>query len=168
MSRARVPAYIGLGSNLERPYEQLLRAFGELDGLPRTRLDARSSLYVSRPLGPADQPDYINAVARLDTGLAPLELLDALQAIEAAHRRVRGRRWGPRTLDLDLLLYGEQCIDDARLRVPHPHMHTRDFVLRPLLEIAPDIRIPGRGAAAGCLRDCPDLGARLCPVPDSD
>ncbi len=160
MSERPVEAYIGLGSNLDQPRAQVEQAIAELDRLPRSRVRARSRLYGSRPLGPADQPDYVNAVVCLETGLDPLPLLDALQAIEQAHHRVRERRWGPRTLDLDLLLYGTRRIDLPRLRVPHPQMHRRDFVLRPLLEIAPEIGIPGLGPAAPLLAQCPDLGAR--------
>ncbi len=140
-----ITAYIGLGSNLDSPAEQVLQAFAELATLPETQLRAASSLYRSRPLGPGDQPWYINAAAALDTRLAPEALLDALQAIEAAHQRVREVRWGPRTLDLDLLLYGDQLIRSARLTVPHPEMCRRNFVLVPLLEIAPDLIHPETG-----------------------
>lgn len=147
--------YVGLGSNLDQPAGQLQRAFGELAEIPATSLEARSSLYVSRPLGPADQPDYFNAVARLETTLEPLMLLDRLQAIEALHQRRRERHWGPRTLDLDLLLYDDLVMDSPRLRIPHPGMHERDFVLEPLLEIAGDIRIPGRGRVAELLARSP-------------
>ncbi len=155
MNPPGVVAYIGLGSNLDGPRAQLQRAFGELAELPHTQLLQHSMLYGSRPLGPADQPDYVNAVAAVRTALQPLQLLDALQAVEQAHHRVREQHWGPRTLDLDLLLYGEDVIDLDRLRVPHSEMHRRDFVLRPLLEIAPGIGIPGRDAAASLLADCP-------------
>ena len=150
--------YIGLGSNLEQPREQITRAFDELAALPHTSLTARSHLYGSAPLGPQDQPDYVNAVACLHTGLAPLELLDALQAIEQSHRRVRERHWGPRTLDLDILLYADQSIDLPRLQLPHPHMHERSFVLQPLSEIAPNLQVPGRGAVADLARACDSLG----------
>ncbi len=151
MSRAEaVQAYVGLGSNLQQPVEQLKQALQALDGLPDTRLVAHSSLYRTRPVGPADQPDYVNAVAALSTRLGPEALLDQLQAQEQRQGRVRlGERWGPRTLDLDLLLYGEQVIDSARLQVPHTQMAQRAFVLVPLAEIAPaDLRIPGQGRLA--------------------
>jgi len=161
ISTASVVAYIGIGSNLDDPAAQVLRAFDELDALPDTRLEARSSLYGSRPLGPPDQPDYVNAVARLTTGLEPLQLLDALQSIERDHRRERGVRWGPRTLDLDLLLYGDRRIDHERLSVPHPQMHRRDFVLRPLVEISPELDIPGQGALLELLNTCGDLGVHV-------
>jgi len=145
MKRRAEIVYIGLGSNLENPRDQVQRALVELGQIPGTRVDCHSSLYLSAPLGPEDQPDYVNAVARLSTELQPLPLLDALQRIEQKHGRVRERHWGPRTLDLDILLYGDHCIDLPRLLVPHPHMHQRGFVLKPLLEIAPDLCVPGRG-----------------------
>lgn len=134
-------AYIGLGSNLESPVEQVLQALNELATLPLSRLAAASSLYASRPVGPQDQPDFINAVAALETGLSPLALLDQLQALEQHHRRRRQRHWGPRTLDLDLLLYAHNHINTPRLRVPHPHMTTRAFVLAPLAELAPALEL---------------------------
>lgn len=134
-------AYIGLGSNLDAPLEQVRQALSELDMLPLSRLLAASSLYASRPVGPQDQPDFINAVAALETRLSPLALLDQLQALEQQHRRRRQRHWGPRTLDLDLLLYGNAAIDTPRLRVPHPQMTARAFVLAPLAEIAPSLEL---------------------------
>lgn len=146
-----VVCYIGLGSNLDQPVQQVQQALAELTALPACRLQAYSSLYRSAPVGPADQPDYINAVAELHTDLPADELLDALQAIEQAHRRQRTRRWGPRTLDLDILLYGSTRIDDARLQVPHPEIAKRAFVLYPLAEIAPQLVIPGLGAIADLL-----------------
>lgn len=153
------PAFIGLGSNLAGPREQVRRALDELVELPACRLSAASSLYSSRPMGPQDQPDYINAVARLDTDLAPEALLDALQAIEAEHRRVRGgERWGPRTLDLDLLIYADRIIDTPRLRVPHPGLPERAFVLYPLAEIAPELTVPGLGSLAALLARCDNDG----------
>ncbi len=153
-------AWIGLGSNLDAPRRQIEGAFAELEALPGTRLEGRSSLYSSSPMGPADQPDYVNAVALLETDLAPLVLLDALQAIEARHGRVRERRWGPRTLDLDLLLYDERVMATPRLTLPHPGIGERDFVLLPLMEIAGDIEIPGRGRASRLLAQCPARTAR--------
>ncbi len=147
---AAVRACIGLGSNLGEPERQLRRAVAALGALPDSRLLAVSSLYRNPPMGPADQPDYLNAVALLETALEPEPLLDALQAIEGAQGRVRdGTRWGPRTLDLDLLLYGDRRIDGRRLRVPHPGLAERAFVLRPLAEIAPGLVLPdGRAVAA--------------------
>ena len=139
-------AFVALGSNLDAPRDQVLRAFGELAALPGTALTARSRLYRSPPLGPADQPDYVNAVARLDTTLMPRALLDALLGIERAHGRRRdGGRWGPRTLDLDLLLHGDTVLDEPGLTLPHPGLTTRAFVLYPLAELAPDLGIPGAG-----------------------
>lgn len=157
MSEAAVAAYIGLGSNLENPRQQVSQALDELTAIPETILDAASSLYRSRALGPEGQPDYINAVARIKTLLAPLALLDALQAIENAHGRVREVRWGARTLDLDLLLYGNQEIRHKRLTIPHPEMHRRAFVLTPLHEIAPDLAIPGRGGVSSLREACTDI-----------
>ncbi|HEY7886068.1 MAG TPA: 2-amino-4-hydroxy-6-hydroxymethyldihydropteridine diphosphokinase [Cellvibrionaceae bacterium] len=139
--------YIGLGSNLDNPQQQVNRALQALAELPQTELLAHSSLYSSRAVGPV-QPDYINAVAALQTELAPLLLLDHLQAIERAHQRRRTERWGPRTLDLDLLLYGDRVQDCERLTLPHPYLCQRNFVLVPLLEIAPELCLPdGRDLA---------------------
>jgi 2-amino-4-hydroxy-6-hydroxymethyldihydropteridine diphosphokinase len=143
-----------LGSNLDRPREQVLSAFTELARLPETRLAARSSLYGSAPLGYAAQPDFVNAVAKLETGLAPERLLAELQAIETRHARTRSFPDAPRTLDLDLLLYGESVIDIPGLAVPHPRMHERAFVLAPLAEIDPQAAVPGHGPVAGLLADC--------------
>ena len=123
--------YIGLGSNLAEPVQQLQAALTAIGKLPRCRLVAVSSLYASDPLGPPDQPRYVNAVAALDCALTPLELLDALQAIEREQGRERkAERWGPRTLDLDILLFGDLQLDEERLCVPHYHMHARAFVDR--------------------------------------
>ena len=141
-------AYIGIGSNLEEPRAQVLRAFDELAEVADTRVTARSSLYRTAPIGHAAQPDFINAVAALDTRLSPHALLRELQAVEARHGRERSFPNAPRTLDLDLLLYGDARIDKPGLSVPHPRMHERAFVLQPLLEIAPDIEIPHRGRAS--------------------
>lgn len=159
----RVAAFVGLGSNLQQPRRQVSAALDELAGLPDTHLTAASGLYRSPPLtGPgvaADQPPYINAVAQLETRLAVEVLLDALQAIEAAHGRVRtGERWGPRTLDLDILLYAGRRIDTPRLQVPHPGLTERNFVLYPLAEIAPDLDIPGQGPLRALLARCPMQG----------
>ena len=144
-------AYVGIGANLEDPRAQVAQAFDELARMPRTRLSARSSLYLSTPLGYGAQPDFINAVAELDTALGAQELLAELQAIETRYGRQRSFANAPRTLDLDLLLYGDTRIDEPQLVVPHPRMHERAFVLEPLLEIAPHAAIPGRGSAAACL-----------------
>lgn len=149
-----VVAYIGLGSNLDDPLRQVGRALEALRHIEASRLVAQSSLYRSPPMGPPDQPDYINAVACLHTRLPALELLEALQVIEQAHGRVRDRHWGPRTLDLDLLLYGAAQIDEVRLRVPHPGIAERAFVLYPLAELDATLRIPGRGAVRALLAQC--------------
>ena len=132
-------AYVGIGSNLDDPRTHVLQALKDLDRLPHTRLVKQSSLYRSAPVGHAPQPDFINAVARLETGLAAERLLAELQEIEARHGRTRSFPNAPRTLDLDLLLFGDATLDTAVLRIPHPRMHERAFVLKPLLEIAPDL-----------------------------
>ena len=138
-------AYVGLGSNLEDPVRQVRRGFEELARLPGTRLLKRSSFYRTAPVGKADQPDFVNAVAVLESMLAPTDLLGHLLAIEARHGRVRAERNGPRTLDLDLLLFGQQIIRATGLEVPHPRMHERAFVLMPLAEVSPEAVIPGHG-----------------------
>lgn len=149
-----VLAYVGLGSNLENPLDQVSRAFEELAALPDSRLNARSALYQSRAIGP-EQADFINAVALLETSLLPLALLDALQGIEQAHRRVRLQHWGPRTLDLDLLLYGDETIQHPRLTVPHPYLTQRAFVLYPLADINPSLQFPDGQPLQAALRQCP-------------
>ncbi len=141
-----VRAYIGIGSNLDEPVTQVREAMERLADLPESRLVARSSLYGGRPMGPPDQPDYVNAVVALDTHLSAPDLLRALQRIERLQGRQRGgERWGPRIIDLDLLLYGSSRIDTPELQVPHPGLHARDFVIIPLAEIAGNLDIPGRG-----------------------
>ena len=135
-------AYIALGSNLHTPLEQLKRALKALAQLPQTQLMAVSSFYRSKPLGPQDQPDYLNAAVEISTALSPLALLDELQRIENEQGRVRLRRWGERTLDLDILLYGDEIIQTERLTVPHYDMHNREFVIVPLAEIAPNLILP--------------------------
>ena len=134
--------YIALGSNLEHPQAQLTAALQALNELYDSRLTAVSSFYQSKPLGPQDQPDYVNAVACLETSLAPLALLDELQRIEHEQGRVRLRRWGERTLDLDILLYADHIIQSERLIVPHYDMYQREFVIIPLVEIAPHLVLP--------------------------
>ena len=150
-----VRAYIGLGGNLGDVPACLERAFQALDVLPSSRLTARSSHYRNAPLGRSDQPDYINAVAVLETELEPLALLDQLQRIEREEGRVREERWGPRTLDLDILLYGELRIRDERLSVPHPGLPERAFVLYPLREIEPELVVPGFGPLSRLIDACP-------------
>jgi 2-amino-4-hydroxy-6-hydroxymethyldihydropteridine diphosphokinase len=148
-------AYVALGSNLQDPIAQVRAGFEALERLPATRVTRRSSLYRTAPVGKLDQPDFANAVACLETGLDPQTLLRGLLDIEAQHARVRGERNAPRTLDLDLLLYGEQRIDTPGLTLPHPRMHERAFVLVPLLEVAPDAVVPGRGAVHELLAALP-------------
>jgi 2-amino-4-hydroxy-6-hydroxymethyldihydropteridine diphosphokinase len=147
-------AFVGLGANLDDPRAHVLRALAELDALPHTRLVRSSSLYRSAPVGYAEQPPFVNAVAQLETGLPAERLLDELRAIEARHGRSRSFPNAPRTLDLDLLLYGEASFDSPGLHIPHPRMHERAFVLVPLLEIAPGATIPGRGPAQRLLERC--------------
>ncbi|WP_043530863.1 2-amino-4-hydroxy-6-hydroxymethyldihydropteridine diphosphokinase [Litchfieldella xinjiangensis] len=154
-------AYIGLGSNLETPQRYVLTALNELAMLPLCRLNAHSRLYASRPLGPQDQPDFINAVAILDTRFSPLALLDQLQALEQRHGRLRQRRWGPRTLDLDLLLYADSHINVPRLRIPHPEMTRRAFVLVPLAEVAPELTLPDGQRIDALARDMQQDGLRV-------
>lgn len=150
--------YIGLGSNLDEPQAQLHSALNALRQLPDTQVTAVSAFYGSESLSPG-QPRYTNAVAALETGLAPLALLDSLQAIEAAQGRERKERWGPRTLDLDILLYGDQVIDEPRLKVPHYHMQARPFVLYPLAELVPEnFVLADQRPLAKLLADCPFVG----------
>lgn len=150
--------YIGLGSNLANPREQLQSAVQAMAQLPETEVAGVSSFYASDSLSPG-QPRYTNAVAALDTGLAPIALLDALQAIEASQGRERKERWGPRTLDLDILLYADQVIDEPRLKVPHYHMHARPFVLYPLAELAPEgFQLADQRPLSQLLADCPFVG----------
>jgi len=143
--------YIGLGSNLEDPLTQVSTAMAELAVIPESRVHARSSLYKSPPMGPQDQPDFINAVVKLETLLSAQNLLAYMQLIEQQHGRHRDRRWGPRTLDLDLLLYDKMKINEDNLIVPHPHIAARGFVLCPLLELDPGIDIPDLGLAQALL-----------------
>lgn len=147
-------AYVGLGANLGEPRRQLRTALEDLDGLAHTRLTASSRLYRSAPLGYVDQAEFVNAVAQLDTGLEPEDLLAKLLEIERRHGRKRSFPNAPRPLDLDLLLYGEAKFSTRRLTIPHPRMHERAFVLKPLLDLDPEISIPGKGAASELLAAC--------------
>jgi 2-amino-4-hydroxy-6-hydroxymethyldihydropteridine diphosphokinase len=144
-------AYIALGSNLKEPQRQLQAGFAALARLPDTQLIAHSSLYRSAPVGYANQPDFVNAVAAIRTALAPRALLDALLGIEREHGRVREFPNAPRTLDLDIALYGDRVVHEQGLSIPHPRMHERAFVMVPLAEIAPDAVVPGRGRALDLL-----------------
>lgn len=151
-----VTAYIGLGSNLSSPVQQVLEGRLEISALTGVTETAFSSLYRSSPMGPQDQPDYVNAVMAVHTTLTASTLLHSLQAIEDRHHRVRLERWGARTLDLDLLLFGNQQIHDPELTVPHPGIARRAFVLYPLGEIAePSLSIPGLGMLQDLMLKCP-------------
>ena len=147
-------ACVALGANIGDPAQNIAAGFAALAVLPGTRLVTRSSLYRSAPVGYADQPDFINAVAKIETALAPQALLDALLAIERAHGRVREFPNAPRTLDLDIVLYGDEVVHEPGLTIPHARMLERAFVMVPLAEIAPDAMVPGHG----CVRD---LAARV-------
>lgn len=134
--------YLGIGANLNNPSEQIRIALNALDKLPSTQLLAYSSRYGSKPLGPQDQPDYQNVVAKITTQLSPIELLDALQAQEREQGRIKLRHWGERCIDLDILLYDQLVLESERLNIPHKEMQNRSFVVIPLLEIAPDLILP--------------------------
>ncbi|NWF11597.1 2-amino-4-hydroxy-6-hydroxymethyldihydropteridine diphosphokinase [Pseudomonas salomonii] len=155
--------YIGMGSNLAAPDQQLRSAVEALAQLPDTNLVGVSAFYQSDSLLPG-QPRYTNAVAALNSDLAPLDLLDALQAIENDQGRERLERWGPRTLDLDILLFGQRLIDEPRLKVPHYQMHLRAFVLYPLAELAPaDLQLPNGQTLSELLAACPFVGLERLP-----
>ena len=142
------PAYVALGSNLNQPRERVLEAFERLVGLRDTRLELRSSLYLTRPMGPQDQPHFVNAAAGLLTQLSAQELLAELLEIERAMGRNRQERWGPRIIDLDLLWMSGPPLDEPHLKLPHPGVSERNFVLYPLNDIAPSLAIPGYGRVA--------------------
>lgn len=145
-------AYVGLGSNLDQPAEQIAKALAGLACLPMTHLLRRSSLYRSPPWGYADQPDFINAVAEIDTLLNPTDLLAELLTLEKHLGRLRdGPRWGPRRIDLDLLVHGDQPLASDTLQVPHPRIAERAFVLMPLIELVPDFELAGMGCASQLL-----------------
>ena len=149
-----ITAFVGIGANQGDARSHVLQACDELARLPDTRLAGRSSLYRSAPLAAPGQPDYVNAVAALDTELSAAQLLAALQDLELGHGRERPYPNAPRTLDLDLLLYGDLCLDSTMLTLPHPRLHERAFVLVPLLELDARLEIPGRGAARVLLERC--------------
>lgn len=154
-------AYIGLGSNLQDPQQQVTSALNELSKIPTTQLLKASSLYITQPLGPADQPDFINAVAKISTTLSADELLSELKCIEEKHHRTReGERWGPRTLDLDILLYEDHQMHTDRLIIPHSQLSKREFVLIPLQELDADLIIPGLGALQGLIENLPPYEIR--------
>lgn len=158
-------AFVGLGSNMADPASQLAGAVARLAALPKTEFVAQSPFYSSKPVGPQNQPDFVNGAVWLRTELTPLEVLDQLQAIEQAHGRERVQHWGPRTLDLDLLLYGNEAITSERLTVPHAELANRDFVLQPLLDLDPDRVLPDGRSLASLRQHCPDNHLRkLNPV----
>jgi len=160
-----VPAYVALGSNLDDPVAQVARAMDALGELPDTRRVLRSSLYRSRPFGPVEQPDFVNAVAGLLTALEPARLLQCLQATEARLGRERPVvRWGPRRIDLDLLVHGGTRIAQPDLTVPHPGIAERAFVLVPLAEIAPDLLVPGAGSVRDLLAQVDSSGVERLAV----
>jgi 2-amino-4-hydroxy-6-hydroxymethyldihydropteridine diphosphokinase len=161
---AEEEAFVGLGANLENPLQQVRQALSELDAIEHTRVIAASSMYRSVPVGYADQPDFINAVAKLRTGLSPRELLEALHGIENRHARRRSVRNAPRTLDLDLLLYGMLVAREEGLILPHPRMHERAFVLLPLAEIAPDTLVPGHAPVSQLLAQVDRSGVEKLDV----
>lgn len=158
MTQLAFAAYVALGSNIDSPHEQVLTAVRELDELANTRVVARSALYRTAPVGYLDQPDFVNAVAKIATSLNPFDLLNALLEIERAHGRSREFKNAPRTLDLDLLLYEDLVLEEPGLTLPHPRLHERAFVLVPLNDIAPTLKIPGRGSVAQLLAALPDTG----------
>ena len=158
-------AYIALGSNLDQPLQQVMQALRELDELPGSCLLVASPWYRSAPFGPVEQPDFINGVALLQTSLTPPQLLQQMQAIEKRHLRQRRIRWGPRTLDLDLLLYDDRVLNKPQLKVPHPGMRERNFVLYPLADINPELTLPTGESLASLLSGCPATG--LSRLPDS-
>jgi 2-amino-4-hydroxy-6-hydroxymethyldihydropteridine diphosphokinase len=162
------PAYVGLGSNLGDPLAELKRAVKDLHRLRATRVVAVSSFYENPPFGPVAQPDFVNAVAGILTQLKPAELLAELRRIEEAHGRTRrpGDKWGPRTLDLDLLVFGAESADTPELRIPHPGIRHRNFVLLPLAEIAPALLIPGVGVAGALAEACDGSGLRKVAQPE--
>jgi 2-amino-4-hydroxy-6-hydroxymethyldihydropteridine diphosphokinase len=152
------PAYVGIGSNIGDSIARVQATFESLARLPQTRLIARSKLYRTRPFGPVAQGDFINAVAGLLTQLSAAQLLTELRAMETTAGRVRAVRWGPRTLDLDVLVFGSQQISTAELTVPHPGILERGFVLAPLADIAPTLNVPGQGRVADLLAALPETG----------
>jgi 2-amino-4-hydroxy-6-hydroxymethyldihydropteridine diphosphokinase len=155
-SSEAVPAYIGLGSNLENPCKQIQSARLAIKSLTFLKEQAFSSLYQSPPMGPPDQPDYVNAVMAITTELPPIDLLRTLQTIENNHGRIRlGKRWSARTLDLDIVIYGDLVINTPELTIPHTGLTERPFVLHPLYEIAPQLIIPGKGRLVDLLANCP-------------
>jgi len=156
--------YISIGSNLDNPQQQVITAISELKNIPETTVIAVSHWYRSLPMGPQGQPDYINGAVKLETTLDPQQLLKALQNIEKAHHRKRQEHWGARTLDLDILLYGTKITDQPDLQIPHPGLTTRNFVLLPLADIAPQLILPNGTPLVTLLESCSPEGiVRLSP-----
>ena len=156
--------YIAIGSNLNNPLQQVKKAMAALSRLPETRLLNASSCYRSKPLGPCDQPDFINAVVAVETTFSPHQLLQQTQCIEQSQGRVRsGQRWGPRVIDLDIVLYESEVIETADLTIPHPGLTEREFVLYPLLELVPDVRLPSGEPLAAWVSRCPLNGLEQLP-----
>lgn len=153
-----IRSFVALGSNLGEPLLQLRQAFLHLQQMPKTHVGRSSPLYQNPAIGPGAQPDYLNAVVELDTELTPHELLAELQRIELLQGRRRDQRWGARTLDLDILLYGDTIIDSPTLQVPHPRMLQRNFVLHPLFAIAPDLQLPDGSQLLSHLDSCSSAG----------
>ena len=162
--------FVGLGSNVGGSAEIVEQAIAAIASLPQTRLTARSSLYLSEPLGEIEQDDFINAVARIETDLDPLALLLELQAIEHAYyrRRDEEQRWGPRTLDLDIILFGNRSQNDSHLTLPHPEFTQRRFVLEPMLEIDGDRFIPGHGSLSYLVEHAPPLAMQRLAAGGND
>jgi 2-amino-4-hydroxy-6-hydroxymethyldihydropteridine diphosphokinase len=159
-----IAAYIGIGSNLDDPERQVRRAIAALAALPETRFVRASRLFRTAPWGRTDQPAFVNAAAEISTTLAPRSLLDALLAIERAQGRHRdATRWGPRTIDLDVLLYGDAVVEEPGLSIPHPHLAERAFVLLPLAELAPALHVPGRGRISELLGNIEASGVEALP-----
>lgn len=161
--------YIGLGSNLENPIMQIQEAVDRLREVPGVTINKLSSLYRSKPMGPQDQPDFINAVAEIETNLSAIELLQFLKRIEDAQKRVDfGKRWGPRTIDLDILVFGNETIDQSDLQVPHPGLSQREFVVYPLAEIAPYLILPSGEKIIDLKERCPLRGLSVLPIKESE
>jgi 2-amino-4-hydroxy-6-hydroxymethyldihydropteridine diphosphokinase len=168
LSGFRSTVFVGLGSNMENPEWQVQRALREIDDIPEASLDKVSSFYRTAPVGIIDQPPFVNAVAQVTTTLSPRRFLTCLMEIEGAHGRIRQEKNGPRTLDLDILIFNEWRINEELLTTPHPRMHERAFVLAPLLEIAPDVYIPGKGPAKDFLHLDQSAGiSRIDRAPDN-
>lgn len=154
-----ISTFIGIGGNLQQPINTVLTAIAQLKHIEASEYLGASSLYRSKPMGPSDQPDYINAVVKLKTHLSPLSLLDKLQALEQQQGRQRnGERWGPRTLDLDILLYGTEQLQHPRLTIPHYHMREREFVIHPLYQLQPDLVFDDGVSLAQLIQQIPANG----------